>query len=169
MSIPSSIQRKDRSGLRDVRQLRDTREPAMSWRRKPQERYHFRPCLEPLEDRTAPALVSMGTAVQAGSLLAVNVASPGISTTLIVEDGQGDVAVALNGGNYQLFGGINNIQVYAQGFGNIIAVYSPTSLQASESLNLNLAGMFNGLFFHLPTGGAKMTAQANVPVPSIPF
>jgi redox-regulated HSP33 family molecular chaperone len=141
----------------------------MSRKGNSQQRYHFRPCLEPLEDRTAPAAVLMGTAVQAGSLLAVNVASPGISTTVIVEDGQGNVAVEWNGGNYQTFSGINNIQVYAQGFGNIIAVYSSASLQTPETLNLNLAGMFNALFYHLPSGGAKMTAQANVPMPFIPF
>jgi hypothetical protein len=111
----------------------------------------------------------MGTAVQAGALLAVNVASPGISTTVIVQDGQGDVAVEWNGGGYQFFSGINNIQVYAQGFGNIIAVYSPAALQAPETLNLNVAGLFNGLFYHLPNGGAKMNTQANVPVAFIPF
>ena len=141
----------------------------MSRLRKSQDRYHFRPCLEPLEDRTAPASVSMGTAVQAGSLLAVNVASPGISTTVIVQDGQGNVAVEWNGGSYQFFSGINNIQVYAQGFGNIVAVYSPAALQTPESLNLNLSGLFNGLFYHLPSGGAKMNTQASGPVPFIPF
>jgi hypothetical protein len=111
----------------------------------------------------------MGTAAQAGSMLAVNVASPGISTTVIVQDGQGDVAVEWNGGGYQFFSGINNIQVYAQGFGNIIAVYSPAALQAPETLNLNVAGLFNGLFYHLPSGGAKMNTQANLPVAFIPF
>jgi hypothetical protein len=141
----------------------------MNRNRNSQDRYRFRPCLEPLEDRTATASVSMGTAVQAGSFLAVNVASPGISTTVILQDGQGDVAVEWNGGSYQFFSGISNIQVYAQGFGNIIAVYSSASLPAPETLNLNVTGLFNGLFYHMPSSGAKMTAQANVPVAFIPF
>ncbi|HZV06886.1 MAG TPA: hypothetical protein VE999_17515 [Gemmataceae bacterium] len=141
----------------------------MSRKGNSQQRYHFRPCLEPLEDRTAPASVSMGTAVQAGSVLAVNVASPGISTTLIVENGQGDVAVEWNGESFQFFSGISNIQVVAQGFGNIVAVYSPAALATPETLNMTLTGLFNGLFYHLPNGGAKMTTQANVQMPFIPF
>jgi hypothetical protein len=89
----------------------------MNRNRNPRERYHFRPCLEPLEDRTAAAPFSVGAVAQQGSLLAVGVASSVISTTMILQDGQGDVAVSLNGGDFQIFNGVSNIQVFAQGLG----------------------------------------------------
>jgi hypothetical protein len=113
--------------------------------------------------------LSLGAAAQQGSLLAVGVASSGISTTLILQDGQGDVAVAWNGGDFQVFNGISNIQVFAQGLGNVIAVFSSASLQMPEQLTMNLTGFINGLFFHIPSGGERMTVSANVPVPFIPF
>jgi hypothetical protein len=129
----------------------------------------FPPVLEPLEDRTAPAPLSVGAAAQQGSLLAVGVASSVISTTMILQDGQGDVAVSLNGGDFQIFNGVSNIQVFAQGLGNVIAVFSSASLQIPEQLTMNLTGFFNGLFFHVPSGGANLNFNANVQVPFIPF
>jgi hypothetical protein len=141
----------------------------MSRSRNPQKCHSFRPCLEPLEDRTVPVVVDGGLAAQVGSTLVVAVTSPGISTTLVVEDGQGDVAVAWNGGDFQLFGGISAIQVNAQGVGNIVAVLALMPLQTPEQLTLNLTGLFNGLFFHLPTGSATLTTQSNVPVPFFSF
>lgn len=141
----------------------------MSQSRDSQKRYYFLPRLEALEDRTAPAVVDGGIAAQVGSTLGMAVTSPSISTTLVVEDGQGNVAVALNGGNYQFFSGVSAIQVNAQGVGNIVAVLAVAPLQAPEQLTLNLTGLFNGLFFHLPTGGARLTFQSNVPVPFISF
>jgi hypothetical protein len=141
----------------------------MSRSRDAHKCYHFLPRLEALEDRTAPAVVGGGIAAQVGSTLGMAVTSPGVSTTLVVEDGQGNVAVAWNGGNYQLFSGISAIQVNAQGVGNIVAVLAVAPLQTPEMLTLNLTGLFNGLFFHLPTGGANLSFQANVPVPLISF
>lgn len=138
--------------------------------RDPKERYCFLPRLEPLEDRMALASASVGVAAQVGSTLVVGVISPGISTTLIVENGQGDVAVALNSLNFNLFSGVSSIQVNAQGMeGNIIDLVVLAPLQTPELLSLNLTGMANVLFYHLPSGGASLTAQADVPVPFFSF
>jgi hypothetical protein len=145
--------------------FRNLREHAMS--RHQHERCHFIPRLEALEDRLAPAAV--GAAGQAGSMLVVGVANSGISTTLIVEDGRGDAAVSLNGGDFQIFSGVSNIQVTAQGLGNIVALFALEPLASSQLLTMNMAGLFNGLFFHMPAGGATLTAAANVSVPFIAF
>jgi hypothetical protein len=141
----------------------------MTWNRNPQERYRFRPCLEPLEDRMAPASAVSGAASQVGSMLSVGVISSSTPVTLIVEDGQGDVAVAWNGFNFNIFSGIKSIQVNSQGVGNIVFLYALAPLQTPQELSLNLSGSSNLLLYHLPVGGASLTALANVPVPFLAF
>lgn len=134
-----------------------------------QESHRFIPRLEPLEDRQVPALGVGGIAAQVGSTLTVAVTSPNISTTVIVTDGLGNVAVDWNGGDFQFFFGINNIQVNAQALGNVIALYALAPLQAPEQLSLNVMGLTSVLLAHLPAGGASLTAFSNTAVPFITF
>jgi hypothetical protein len=145
----------------------NTRGHLMRRSSKPQNRSFFLPRLEALEDRIVPDSVLVGNAAQIGSQLVVGVFSTGISTTLIVQDGLGDVAVAWNGFNFNFFSGVDSIQLNSQGQGNLIDLYSLQPLQIQEQLNLSLTGAATLLLVHLPAGGVPLVAQANVPVPFI--
>ena len=123
----------------------------------------FVPRLESLEDRCLPSSV-----VQTGSILNVSLTN-NANAAVILENGVGDVAVAWNGGPFQVFNGVNNINVSANGAANAVFFLNLAPLQAPEQLSLNLVGMANIVFEHVAHGGAPLTVVENPPVPTIHF
>lgn len=136
-------------------------------------RNSFVPRLERLEDRCQPSGIGISQpgalAVQLGSTLSVLVSNATLTTTVIVEDGQGDMAVSVNSSPFHVFTGINTINVSAQGRNNAVVLWALAPLQTPEQLNLRLIGVTSALLQHLPPGGVPLTVRTNPTVPIIPI
>lgn len=128
----------------------------------------FVPQLERLEDRCVPAAIGGGFATQIGSMLNVTATNPA-NAVFVFEDGRGDVAAAWNGGPFQVFTGVNNIQVSAGGFANAVFFLNLAPLAAPEQLSVNLSGFADILFQHVAPGGAPLTVQETPPVFTLHF
>jgi hypothetical protein len=128
----------------------------------------FVPRLESLEERCVPVPTGGGVATQLGSVLNVAVSNPA-NAVFIFEDGRGDVAAAWNGGPFNVFTGINNIQVTGNGLTNAVFFLNLAPLTAPEQLNINLTGIVNVFFEHVTPGGAALTVHENPPVPTLHF
>jgi hypothetical protein len=107
-----------------------------------------------------------GVAVQVGSLLEVRVAPPlipgfGLSTTLIVEDGRGDVAVEWDGLPFHFFSGIQNISLGAIAPGNAALLVSLGPLPSPQQVAVKMTGVFNAFVGLVPPIGGQLNVQAN--------
>jgi hypothetical protein len=130
-------------------------------------RRSFVPRLEMLEDRCVPSSFSGGSATQFGSILNVSVSNPA-NAVFLLENGSGGVAVLANG-SLNVFNGINNIQVNATGITNAVCLLAAGPLKSPEQVTLNLIGLLNVVFEHVPPGGAAPTLQENPPVLTFQF
>jgi hypothetical protein len=128
----------------------------------------FVPHLEVLEHRYVPTLFLGGNAVLVGSVLNVSASNPA-NFVAIFEDGKGDVAVSWNGAPVQVFNGVSNIQVSANGFANALVFIDMAPLAAPAQLNVNLTGIVNIFLEHAAAFGAPLTVQENPPVPTLHF
>lgn len=127
----------------------------------PQSHNRVAPRLEALEDRLLLSELPFfsefpfialprtgGAAVQVGSTLEVGVTSPfipgfGLSSTLIVADGRGDVAVEWNGGPAHFFSGIDTITLNGGAPGNLALFVSLAPRTAPQQVAVQMTGMFN--------------------------
>jgi hypothetical protein len=106
-----------------------------------------------------------GVAMQVGSVLELGVASPlfpgvGVSSTLILQDGRGDVAVSWDSQPFHFFSGINNISLLANAPGNIAMLVS-LPLTAPQQVAVQMTGVVNAFLGLVPPGGAPLNVQAN--------
>jgi hypothetical protein len=148
------------------------------------------PHLEPVEDRIAPVLFvpidgsglffpeapltpprTGGAAIQVGSSLAVRTAPMALEgplslfgSTLIMQDGAGNVAVSWDGQPVHFFSGVNTIDLYASAPINLYALTAQGLLQQAEQINLIFDDGGVGAFFeHLPAATQLQNALAAVP------
>jgi hypothetical protein len=133
----------------------------MSKDHDPQSHNRVVPRLEALEDRLLlselpflsefPFLTAMrtsGAAVQVGSTLEIAVASPvipgfGLSSTLIVEDGRGNVAVEWNGLPPHFYSGIDTVTLNGVAPGNLALFVSLAPRTSPQQVAVQMTGMFN--------------------------
>ncbi len=160
----------------------------MSSRSSSEYRHQFVPNLEGLEQRVAPASLADvqaallflaqasdfrlprtgGAALQVGSVLGLALAdTPAVASTAIFTDGQGDVAMAWDGGDFHFFTGVSTVNVFSQAPVNVVAVNALAPLQSPLSVNLDfVGGPFNALFEHA-AGGAALNIRANTPLATL--
>lgn len=116
------------------------------------------PRLELLEDRCLPAPAMGGVAVQVGSTLDISVGPADVGpvvtafgSTMILEDGMGNVAAAWDGMPFQFFRGVNTVNFDAGAPVNLVSFFNLGALQQTAfQLNLNMQGVANAFFEHLP-------------------
>jgi hypothetical protein len=112
-----------------------------------------------------------GVAFQVGSTLGLALAAdPSIASTAIFTDGLGDVAMAWDGGPFQFFSGVSNINVLSLAPVNVVAVDAVAPPQSPLPVGLTFLGgtPFNALFEHAE-GGAPLDVSANAPLATLSF
>lgn len=142
--------------------------------------------LEILEGRAVPSLLTLsplpsqiigsdsylhqlprtgGAAVQVGSLLELGVAPPlipgfGVSSTLILQDGRGNVAVEWDGQPFQFFSGIDTITLNADAPGNLAFLVSLGPLSSPQQVGVQMSGILNIFVGLVPPSGSSLQVQA---------
>ncbi len=153
----------------------------MSKDHDPQSRSRVVPRLEALEDRALlsdfafPPLSDFpflalprtgGAAVQVGSTLEVAVASPlipgfGLASTMIVQDGAGNVAVEWNGTPPHFFSGIDTITLNGGAPGNVALFLSLAPRTSPQQVAVQMTGIFNALVGLVTPFGSPVQLQTN--------
>ncbi len=107
-----------------------------------------------------------GAAVQVGSTLEIAVASPiipgfGLGSTLILDEGAGNVAVEWNGTPPHFFSGVDTITLNGGAPGNVALFLSLAPRTSPQQVAVQMTGIFNALVGLVAPFGSPVQIQTN--------
>lgn len=107
-----------------------------------------------------------GAAVQVGSTLEIGVASPfipgfGLSSTMIVDEGGGNVAAEWNGGPVHVFSGIDTVTLNGVAPGNVALFLSLAPRTSGQQVAVQMTGVLNAFVGLATPLGAPLQVQTN--------